>query len=294
MRLLIRHGSVVRKLMTLETTDRDGSLIMTIRRDGYSNSRMSWNTEPEEVAPRTTVLDPPQPKNKKITIHQSGRVNYHENGSSIYIAPLTETETTFQIYRYRVPALNKLDECERGGAAEDLIVDLSDLPEGPVSFSVLIAPAEFAPSSRAVKLSYESEGYSVVIQMDPVTFAVPEGLEDHFITLKPNGGLFAQQQMTEGQAMIAYHQALTGTAGLIVYTPNAEGVIRIIFAVPMRVAPRFMIELADPELYVSDQDVQRDNRSDTVMLRFKVRRRSSEEIVREAVSISSIELDSEL
>ncbi|MEA9585860.1 hypothetical protein VC279_05980 [Xanthomonas sp. WHRI 10064A] len=267
---------------------------MTIRRDGHSNSRTSWATGTKEAAPRTSEFDIPKSKNKKITIHQSGRVNYHQNGGSIYIAPLTKTETPFQIYGYRIPAIDKLDEHESTGAIDDLIIDLSDLPEGPLSFSVLIAPPQFEPSSRAVKLSYEAEGYSVVVQIDPVAFAAPDGLEDHFTTLTPSGGLFAEQQMTEEQAMVAYHQALTSTADLVVYTPNGEGVIRVIFAVPMRVAPRFMIELADPELYVSDQDVQRDNRSETVMLRFKVRRRSSGEILREAIDIRSIELDSEL
>ncbi len=294
MRILIRRGPVVRKFMTLETTDRDGSLIMTIRRDGYSSSRTSWTTGTKDAEPSTSEFDTPKSKNRKITIHQSGRVNYHQNGGSSYIAPLTKTEMPFQIYGYRVPAIDKLDEHESTGATEDPTIDLSDLPEGPVSFSVLIAPIEFEPSSRAVKLSYNAEGYSVVVQTDPVAFSVPEGLENHFTTLTPSSGLFGEQQMTEEQAMVAYHQALTGTADLIVYRPNGEGVIRVIFSFPMRVAPRFVIELADPELYVSDQDVQRDNRSETVMLRFKVRRRSSGEVVREAVDIRSIELDAEL
>ncbi len=293
MRILIKRGLVVRKFMTLETTDRDGSLIITIRRDGQSNSRTSSVTGTKDAAAKTSECDAPKSKNKKITIHQSGRVNYHQNGSSIYIAPLTKTETPFQIYGYRVPAIERLDE-QKTSATEDYVIDFSELPGGPVSFSVLVAPIEFEPSSRAIRLSYEVEGYSVVVQIDPVAFTVPEGLEDRFITLTPSGGLFTQQQMTEEQAMIAYHQALTGTADLIVYKPNGEGVIRVIFSVPMRAAPRFMIELADPELYVSDQDVQRDNRSETVMLRFKVRRRSSGEVVREPIGIRSIELDSEL
>ncbi|MBN5149592.1 hypothetical protein JY458_01195 [Stenotrophomonas maltophilia] len=294
MRILVRHGSVIRKLMTLETTDRDGSLIMTIRRDGHSTSRTSWSTATNEAVPVTFEFDRPKPKNKKITIHQSGRVNYHQNGRSIYIAPLTKTERPFQIYGYRVPALDKLDECESTDTVEDVIVDLTNLPAGPISFSVIIAPIEFSPSSHAVKLTYEAEGYSVVVQLDAVTLAAPEGLEDQFITLTPSAGLFAEQQMTEGQAIIAHHQALTGAAGPIAYTPNGEGVFRIIFAVPMRIAPRFSIELVDPELFVSDQDVLRDSRSETVMLKFKVRRRSSREIIRRAVDIKSIELDSEL
>jgi hypothetical protein len=62
----------------------------------------------------------------------------------------------------------------------------------------------------------------------------------------------------------------------------------------MRIAPRFKIELADPELHVSDQDVQRDGRSEKVMLRFKVRYRKSGQVIRQPVGIKSIELDAEL
>lgn len=294
MRILLRHGSVIRKFMNFETTDRDGSLIMTIRRDGHSSSRMTWSTATGEHVPAASECDTPRPKSKKITIHQTGRVNYHQNGRSIYIAPLTKTERPFQIYGYRIPSLDKLDECEGKEAADDVVVDLVSLPAGPVSFSVLIAPIDFNPSSHAVKLSYEAEGYSVVVQLDAVTLSAPKGLENHFITLTPSAGLFAEQQMAEDQAMIAHHQARTGVDGPIIYTPNGEGVIRMIFSVPMRIAPRFVIELVDPELFVSDQDVQRDRRSETVMLKFKVRHRGSRKIVRRAVDIKSIELDSEL
>jgi hypothetical protein len=100
--------------------------------------------------------------------------------------------------------------------------------------------------------------------------------------------------MEEPQAMISYHQAMTGVQDAILYAPNGEGVIRMIFSLPMRIAPRFNIELVDPELHVSEQDVQRDGRSETVMLKFKVRHRMSGQIVRQPIAIKSIELDAEL
>lgn len=132
------------------------------------------------------------------------------------------------------------------------------------------------------------------LQVDPVTFAVPLDLEHHFITLTPHSGLFPQQQMEEPQAMISYHQALTGAKDAMLYAPNGEGVIRMIFPVPMRIAPRFNIELVDPELHVSDQDIRRDGRSETVMLKFKIRHRKSGQIIRKPIAIKSIELDAEL
>lgn len=267
---------------------------MTVRRDGHSHSRTSWSMGSGGDEPRTIDFDEPKAKNKKITIHQSGRVNYHQNGSSIYIAPLTLTATSYQIYGYRVPSLDKLDAHDQEVAAEDLVIDPPGPQEGAVSFSVFVGPASFEPLAPAIKLVYEAEGYAVSVQVDPIAFSVPEGLEEHFTTLIPNRGLFATQQMAEDQAMVAWHQALTGVSGPIVYRPNGEGVIRVIFGTPMRIAPRLNIELADPELYVSDQDVLRDARSERVMLKFRVRRRKSGEVVRQAVEIRSIELDAEL
>jgi hypothetical protein len=280
--------------MVLETSDRDGSLSLTIRREGISSSRTTWSTRPGEQEPKTTEFDAPSPKNKRITIHQSGRVNYHENNSSIFIAPLTQTTQPFSIYLYRVPALDKLDVHDEGIAEEDAIFDLSYLPEGSVSFSVFIGPVDFTPQGGAIRLGYEAEGYSVVVQVYSDIFAVPVDLNEHFITMTPTSGPFAQQQMAEDQAMIAHHQALTGTSGIILSTPNGQGVFRMIFAVPMRIAPRFNIEFVDPDLHVSDQDVQRDGRSEKVMLKFKVRNRKTKQIIRQAVEIKSIELDAEL
>jgi hypothetical protein len=294
MRILIRHRSSTLKFMVLETSDRDGSLSLTIRREGVSTSRTSWSTRPEEQEPKITELDKLSPKNKRITIHQSGRVNYHQNGNSIFIAPLTQTTQPFPIYGYRVPALDKLDVHDEDIAEEDAIFDLSDMPEGPASFSVLLGPGDFTPQGRAIKLGFEAEGYSVTVQVDPVTFAVPADLNEHFTTLTPDRGLFPQQQMAEDQAMISYHQALSGASDAILYAPNGEGTIRMVFAVPMRIAPQFKIELVDPELFASDQDVQRDGRSEKVMLKFKVRHRKSKQIMRQAVAIKSIELDAEL
>lgn len=294
MRIFIRYGSIIRKFIVLVTSDRDGSLSLTVRRDGTSTSRTAWSTRTGEQETKTTEFDPPRPKNKRITIHQSGRINYHENGHTIFVAPLTQTTQPFTIYGYRVPGLDRLDVHDEDIAEEDAVFDLTDLPEGPVSFSVILSPGNFTPHGRAVKLAYETEGYSVTLQVDPVTFAVPSDLDHHFITLTPDRGLFPQQQMEEPQAMISYHQALTGAQDAILYAPNGEGVIRMIFSLPMRIAPRFNIELVDPELHVSEQDVQRDARSETVMLKFKVRHRKSGQIVRQPIAIKSIELDAEL
>ena len=94
--------------------------------------------------------------------------------------------------------------------------------------------------------------------------------------------------------MISYHQALIGSIEPILYPPNGEGIIRLIFSVPMRVAPKFIIELVDPQLHVTEQDVQREARSEKVMLKFKVRNRRTGEVIRQQGAVKSIVLDARL
>ncbi|WP_442498276.1 hypothetical protein [Methylobacter sp. sgz302048] len=221
-------------------------------------------------------------------------MNYHENGRKIFIEPLTRTTRASCIYGYRVPALDKLDLYTDQISEEDAVLDLSDSGDGPVSFLVFIGPADFVPLGKAIKLTYDAEGYSVAISVDGAPFQVPTGYETHFITFTPEEGHFLKQQMAEDQAMIAYHQAIIGSTEPILYQPNGDGVIRLIFSVQMRIAPKFKSELIDPELYVSDQDVQRDGRSEKVMLKFKVRNRNTGQIIRRQVAVKSIELDARL
>jgi len=293
MRILVQHGGVLKKFVVLESSDRDGSLTLVMRRDGVSHSRAVWSTRPAEQNPQEIEFRAPRPKSKRITIHQSGCINYHENGKSIFVEPLTYVTRTVPVYGYRVPSLSKLDLHTEPPREDDSVIDLSDL-DGPVTFSILLGPKGLVPPGRAVKLTYEAEGYAIGICVDQPSFMVPVGYEDHFTTFTLEKGLFDQQQMAEDQALISYHQALSGSTDPILYKPNGEGVIRLVFSVPMRVAPKFKIELADPNLHVSDQDVQRDNRSDKVMLKFKIRHRRSGKIIREGVAIRSIELDAEL
>jgi hypothetical protein len=293
MRILIRYQSTIRKFVVLNTSDRDGSLVLTIRRSGFSTSETSWRSSPEDQGPKTTEFDKPRRKDQKITIHQSGRVNYHDSSTTIYIAPLTQTKQPFAIFGYRVPALAELDVHDEDIAEEDTVVDFTDLPDGPISFTAILGPADFAPQGRGVRLGYEA-GYSLALQVDLVTFEVPPALTQHFTTLTPERGLFSEQQMAEDQAMISYHQALSGRTDAILYAPDAAGVFRLIFSVPMRIAPQFEIEFFDPELHVSDLDVQRDGRAEKVMLKFKVRKRKSGEIIRTKVAFKRIELHAEL
>ena len=294
MRILVLHKDSLRKFVVIESSDRDGSLTLVMRRKGTGMSCATWSTKPGEHEPKQIDFDEPRQKSKRITIHQSGRVNYHENGNSIFIEPLTRTSQTTCVYAYRIPVLEKLDLHLNGLGNDDTIFDLSNCGDGPVSFSVFIGPSSLVLPGKAVKLAYDMEGYSLTIAIDAVPVSVPPSYENHFTTITPEQGIFLEQQMAEDQAMISYHQALTRSDNMVLYHPNGEGTIRMIFSVPMRIAPKFKIELVDSELHVTEQDVQRDTRSEKVMLKFKARNRRTGQIIRHEVAIKSIELDAEL
>ena len=294
MRILILHRANLYRFLVVESGDRDGSLSVIVSREDSGSTGATWGSRPGEQQPLHTEYEKPRPKNKRITVHQSGRINYHENRRSIFIEPLTRTTQVVCIYGYRIPGVQKLDAFSDPVDVDDAVFDLSELGDGPVSFSFFIGPKDMVPSGRAMKLAYGLEGYALAVSVDGQAISVPQGYENHFTTLCPECGPYPEQKIDERQAMIFYHQAITGSQDLILYPPNGEGGIKLIFSVPMMIAPAFKIELVDPALHVTDQDVQRDGRSDTVMLRFKVRHRSTGQIIRQPVAFRSIELDARL
>jgi len=293
MRLLITNAGRRYRFLSIESSTRDGSLSIAVRRDGKSRTTYQWGTRPDEETPVKIELSPERAKNKEITIHQSGRINFHEIGRSIYVEPLTLITKTAWIYRYRVPKISRLTSFDSEPEPEDLEFDLNDLLDEAQSFALFIAPEAVAPDARAIKLAYLKR-YALVIVLEASPYTPTAEFLEHFITLKPEIGTVSAQAMTEDQAIIAYHQALHETKGLVVYGPNGEGVWQVVFAVQMRDAPKVTIELADPALYVDAADIERDPRVATAMVRFKVRNRTTKAVVKTPVMFSSIELNARL
>jgi len=236
-------------------------------------------------------LSPERAKDKEITIHQSGRINFHEIGRSIYVEPLAEILKTTAIYRYRIPKISWLTTFDSAPDVEDCEFDLSDLADEAHSFSVLIAPEATAPNARAIKLGYLKR-YALIVVLDAQPYVPPPDLSEHFVTLMPDVGTTTSQAMEEDQALIAYHQALQETKGLIVYGPNGNGVWQVVFAVPMREAPKLTIELDDPALFVDD--IERVSRVATATVRFKVKSRATKAVIKAPVQFRSIKLNARL
>lgn len=293
MRILVVHAGQRYRFLNIDSSTRDGSLVITVRRDGESRVTYRWGTRPEVETPVQAELSPGRLKNKKITIHQSGRINFQDIGRSIYIEPLTAITKAACIYRYRIPKISRLTPYDSSPAVEDCDFDLSALADESLSFSLFVGPTNVASNTHAVKLAYLSR-YALLIALDTETYIPPSDSLEHFVTLKPESGIVGSQVMSEDQALIAYHQALNETKELVIYGPNGAGVWQVVFAVPMRIAPKMTIELDDPTLYVDEEDIERDSRVATAMVKFKVRNRATKAVVKTPVAFRSISLDAEL
>jgi len=202
MRLLIAHGKRRYRFLNIESSTRDGSLSITIRRNGKSRTSYQWGTRPSQETPVKIELSPERAKNKEITIHQSGRINFHEIGRSIYVEPLTSIRKTAWIYRYRIPKISRLTSFDSEPDPEDAEFDLSDLPDDAQSFALFVAPEAVAPDARAIKLAYLKK-YALVVVLEAPSYAPAAEFLEHFVTLKPEVGTIDAQAMTEDEAFIA-------------------------------------------------------------------------------------------
>lgn len=123
---------------------------------------------------------------------------------------------------------------------------------------------------------------------------VDEEVRDHFIFLAPSCGTMNRQVIDEDQAMIDFHQAVTGVRDVIVYPPDQDGWYKVIFAVVMRASPSVRVEPVDLMLDVEVEDADTDHRLRKAKVRFRFRDRRTRAVVKHAVPIRVIELDAEI
>jgi len=295
MHILIRHQNQLRKFVVIDISPRDGSVVLVLRREGASVQRARWSSGSEMRGPEKVEISEPTPKSKRMTIHQSGRVNFHWGMAPIFLEPLVRTTKVTPLCGYRVPSLERLDVHAETPTDEDVVFDLTELGNGPITFLFQIGPPKTVPEGVAVKLAYEAEGYALIIAIAQGEPPIPADFEDHFITFTPSLGAFPEQQLREDVALLTYHQSRNGVLSQpFIYQPNGEGVFRLFFAVPMRGAPTLNIEFEDPDLQVMETEIERDGRSEKVTLKFKVRNRRTGKIVRHPVPIRTLELDAEI
>ena len=266
MRILLGWRGKLYRLVNVESAERDGSLSVAIRQERQTHH---------------------------ITLHQSGRINFKGVGKTIYVDPLVAMTKPLGFYRYRVPKPSALDEFKKKPDVHDAVLELK-VGDEPISFVFVISPKGSLPEfPGSVSLTYV-DSYVLTVAVEPERWAVDARHKRDFARMWPTKGHFTRQQMSEEDALVRFHQVKIKTHGSVLYEPNGAGEWMLVFSVAMRAAPRVKIEMADPGLNVTDQDVTRDPRSERVVMRFKVRQKKTREIIKTPAEIRSIELDSEL
>lgn len=261
----------------------DGSFYLTLLRNGENNESLLFDNignSPEKIE-----FKKPRPKRKKISYHSSGCVRYHNvESDSKYFEPISGITQLNNFCTWSIPDVEKLDESESIESDDDYTLKC-DAFDGRVCFRFCMAPWNLVVDLPNVAVRYNNQ-FSLVIIMHSLDIELPNEVNDHFLTIAPANGFFEKQAISNDQALISYHQMVQGGTD-IVYSPNGEGVYKIICSVPMRVPPKLGVTFDDDTLQA---EVAKSTNSH---VRFKVKDKNGNTIKSE-VPILSLFLDSEL
>ncbi len=318
-RLLLRSKGVLRHLASVKVTH-DGSMKLNLVREGIREGAYQWSTNVDGQSP-VSPRDAPEPKTKSITIHTSGRINYHfGGGSSRYVPCLLDLVHVVPIIGYSIPRVDLLDAVEQS-RKDDWMCEFPSELEDRMVFSFAVLPAVL-PAVPGELGRFGVEGlYALIWCAEPDATGVTKGnLPDAvFTTLQPNDSLPAQAAREEEvylrfrramyandvtaavaaspnrDAIAAEHVEAMIQAGPGLYPPNSEGIWTVVTSVPMRIAPRLEASFEDQRYRADVVDLRPgDTRLATVRVRFKVFDEQTKRYVKERVAIRSLVLDAEL
>lgn len=312
-RILLRLEGALKQLASINVTH-DGSLRLSLVRDGTSG--MGWTFQSNKS--ESKKVERTNRKTKEISIHTSGRINYHfDNAAPRFIPALMDLEEPVIVVGYSVPSFDLLDSAT-DTKQEDSVVEIPSDYRGVIQFYFLMIPAA-TPVLDGELTRFGVEGLFALAcvtttgVVQPLSLDVPDC---GFTTLRPVDSL-SGQAISEQAAFLRFKHAMFANdvrataassnapipegsieaaiaAGPGLYPPNGEGVWTIVTAVEMRVAPNIKIRFHKEGLTAEVVELRPgDTRLATVRVRFRVRD-SSGRYVKGVVSISRIELDAEL
>jgi len=247
-RILLQHSDTVRKFISFYQDDKDGSLYITQRRAGTSESTLySYMTDPEAEPEHIRTITSSLPKNFEVHYHTSGRINYPEpEFGIIFVEPLTRITEPFWFASFVIPSFFALDAYDTSLTDTDFAFPLEGDPEDRRQFDLCISPsgAHITNYGRVRGHFTYAPLYTLnVIETDKPVIKTEGDLK--FSLLAPRKGLFSEQQITRESAHIEYQQKRHGHNGPIIYGPNANYEYRIIFQVAATTAPNVLAELPD-------------------------------------------------
>ncbi len=319
-RLIVKCEEELWRVANIDIANHDGSITLALVRSSFNVS--GWHRDSGRAEFDTIAYVEPMPKTKRITIHTSGRVNFHgsPNPGVNFIPCLLDLTAAVPIVAYVIPAAAELDLVENI-RPDDHVVELDGASAGSFGFEFSAIPVSL-PSLPGEIWRFIIEGHyglaCVLVSGDlyPARKGVPP---EAFSVIRPSS-MLTQQSIPEDQTFIRFQQlmhanqvrqALASSVipqqqhdqitldvvgqGRGIQGPNNEGVWEIVCNVPMRVRPELVVEFPDPRYRAEVIDMTSlDKRLQKVRVRFKIYDQQATRWVKQPVEISRAFLDAEL
>ena len=223
-----------------------------------------------------------------ITYHTSGRVNYHGmTFQSAFMEPLYDvySKNIFFIYSFVYPEI-AFKNCDNKTRSNAISIDITNLTERRINIILSICPSDYSPEYiNSFVIQYQLYGLCVEIVDDNTSFNFSRLYEKiDCVKFRPHLDKFSEQCVTKEHAFLSYNHVLYQTNEAIVFPPNGEGILKIIFSVEMRIPPWLYIEFADPDF--SAEVVTRK----TTHLTFKVKDKKHNQYIKRAEDIKITQL----
>ena len=184
-----------------------------------------------------------------MTYHPTGQVNFHHiTGPSIFMEPLANITRNEPLIDISVPDVRRLDKQEKIKPDAAIL----DVPEGRLTFTLAIAPANVAPEEDTAVWIWKLEPlFSLRLRVSPpLPKHVLKALPEHFHYSARNSGLFERMAIAQDAGLVAFHRAINQSEADVLYPPNGDGECRMVFVVPMRIPPEVRLDLRDRTLTV--------------------------------------------
>ncbi len=289
-KVLIRQNNKFYYLFNLELSVSDGSLYISFPRKGVNYEFNKLDVDNSGVINISNKKDQ-IPKTKAISYHASGLIHYKNlDTKSIYGEPIFDVTKLFTFIHYSVPKISLLDEYLEDIDTNDHIIEAPIEADLRNNFSISIAPEDSELKTVASFGIILKNLCSILVFINNIVVKLPKEINQHFVNLMPSQGLFNEQKYPQSSSQLFFHQKINNVQDVIIYHPNGEGVYKMFFAVPMRIAPQVKIQFSDPKLTAILMD---DKTRTNTTLTFKVKD-SKNNFVKEPKNIINVELDAEL
>lgn len=289
-KVLVKQNNKYYYLFNLELSISDGSLYISFPRKGvnYEYKKLDINNDGViNISNKKEQI----PKTKAISYHASGFIHYKNlEAKGIYGEPIFGITELFTFIHYSVPKISLLDEYLDDIKNTDHIIEAPVWVDLRNNFSISIAPENSEPKNVANFGLTIKNLCNILVFINNIVITLPQNMDQHFVHLTPSEGLFNNQKYPQSDSQLFFHQKINNIQDVIIYRPNGEGIYKMFFAVPMRIAPKVKIQFSDPKLTAILMD---DKTRTNTTLTFKVKDNKNN-FVKEPKDIINIELDAEL